>query len=288
MPENIGSSGPYNTRIPRQDENADIQTALRLYHYGSDINDPSQASDDSIVGHLSSLDTSKLGKDPSNLLSEEDLDQKITTGYYVQTSTANARTGSNYPEAVDTREEGNPLLFFAGLLKVVNDGNTVFQEYHMIGDTGYVLNKVFWRVKYAGSFSSWVEFVSPTAVDATVAEHSYSKTVTYTIDQMNSNYSPRLFVETSEKTSDYALTSQDVNKVINMNVAGGGTLTIQENLANLSVGSVINVYNSSPEILTIAAGTNVVIRNNGTLEQYKEASLRYRGGNEWVAAGPLY
>lgn len=287
MPESIGASGaPYNTQIPRIDENADIQTALRLYHYGSDTNNPSPIVSDSIAGHLDALDQNKISKDPENLTTGDNLDDYITTGHFVQTSTTNARTGTNYPEAEDA--EGNPR-FFAGLLKVVNDGGTVFQEYHMIGDTGYILNKVFWRVRYAASWSSWVEFVSPSAVDAVVADHSYSKAVTYTRTEMDARYSPIRFEETSAKIADHTLSVSDRNKVVHMNVAGGGNLTVPPSSSVVfTAGDVVNIYNSSADTLTVVAGNGVTVRNIGTLEQYKEASLRYRGNDEWVAAGPLY
>lgn len=287
MPESIGASGaPYLTQIPRIDENADIQTALRLYHYGSDTNNPEPIVANSIAGHFNSLDNSKIDKDPVSLTTGDDLDDYVTTGYFVQASTTNARTGSHYPEAEDP--SGNPR-FFAGLLRVVNEGGVVFQEYHMIGDTGYILNKVFWRVRYASSWSGWVEFVSPEAVDAEVAAHSHAKGVTWTRTEIAERYAPIRFEETSEKTVNYTLALVDVNKVVHMNVSGGGTLTVPTTSVAFLPGSVINVYNSSADILAIVGATeDVVIRNNGTLEQYKEASLRYRGNNEWVAAGPLY
>lgn len=287
MPENIGASGaPYNTQIPRIDENADIQTALRLYHYGSDTNNPSPIPSDSIAGHLDYLEQNKIGIDPENLTTGNDLNDYVVTGYFVQTSTSNARTGTHYPEAEDANGD---LQFFAGLLKVINDGGTVFQEYHMIGDTGYILNKVFWRVNYAGGWSNWVEFVSPAAVDAVVAEHSYAKGVTYTRTEMDARYSPIRFQETSEKTASYTLALSDKNKIVHMNVSGGGNLTVPPSSSvAFTAGDVINIYNSSADILTVVAGTGVTVRNIGTLEQYKEASLRYRGNNEWVAAGPLY
>lgn len=287
MPESIGASGaPYLTQIPRIDENADIQTALRLYHYGSDTNNPDTILANSIVGHFNSLDESKIDKGPVNLTTGDNLDDYVTTGYFVQTSTTNARTGARYPEAKDP---DNNLRFFAGLLKVVNDGGVVFQEYHMIGDTGYVLNKVFWRVRYANEWSAWVEFVSPTDVDAVVAEHSHAKGVTWTRTEIAERYAPIRFEETSIKTTNYTLALSDLNKIVHMNVSGGGTLTVPTSSVAFLPGSIINIYNSSADVLTIVGSTeDVIIRNNGTLEQYKEASLRYRGSNEWVAAGPLY
>ena len=288
MPENIGASGTdYNTKIPRIDENADVQTALRLYHYGSDTNNPDPIVSDSIVGHFISLDNSKISKAPENLTTGDDLDDSLTSGYFVQTSTTNARTGAHYPEAKDP--SGNDR-FYAGLLKVVNDGGTVFQEYHMIGDTGYILNKVYWRVRYASSWSSWQELVTPNDVETAVSTHAHAKGVTWTRTEIADKYSPKLFEETAVKTSDYTLALGDINKVVNMNVSGGGTLTIPTNTsAAFTNGTVLNVYNSSADVLTITPETvNVLIRNNGTLEQYKEASFRKRSTDEWVAAGPLY
>lgn len=52
-------TGVYNTKIPGYDDAADIQQALRLYHYGSstipaDLSEVAQAS---IAGHLKNIQT---------------------------------------------------------------------------------------------------------------------------------------------------------------------------------------------------------------------------------------
>lgn len=57
--ENIGSL--YPTKMPGYDDAADIQAALRLYHYGSETYDPtntnpSQIPPSSIAGHLKSIE----------------------------------------------------------------------------------------------------------------------------------------------------------------------------------------------------------------------------------------
>lgn len=57
--ENIGSL--YPTKMPGYDDAADIQAALRLYHYGSESYDPentnpSQIPPSSIAGHLKSIE----------------------------------------------------------------------------------------------------------------------------------------------------------------------------------------------------------------------------------------
>lgn len=57
--ENIGSL--YPTKMPGYDDAADIQAALRLYHYGSESYDPSNTNPsniqpNSIAGHLKAIE----------------------------------------------------------------------------------------------------------------------------------------------------------------------------------------------------------------------------------------
>lgn len=275
MPENIGAEGAiYNTKIPRQDENADIQTALRLYHYGSDTNNPSSVDPDSIVGHLDNLEDTKLSKDPQTLLSEN-LDTVTATGFYYQSNSANA-VGNNYPAA------------YVGFLKVINDGAVVVQEYHAIGTTGNIINKSYWRVQYASTWSSWQTYVTSSEV-ATITDALYhNKSVTWTRTEIAARYAPIYFTE-NLKTENHTIALADINKVVAMNVTDGGTITVpNSSTTSFPAGAVVNIYNENSSALTISAAAGVTVRNAGTLEQHKEASLRYRGNNIWVAAGPLF
>jgi len=275
MPENIGATGaPYITKIPRQDENADIQTALRLYHYGEDTNNPDEISPESLAGHLNDLEQSKVNLQAADLLSSN-LDTIVTTGFYSQQNAANA-VGNNYPED------------YAGLLTVVNDNGVVSQVYHVIGEVGNIINKAYWRVRFSGSWSNWNAFVTPSEVTEITGQLYHTKSVTWTRSEADAKYAPKFFTENS-KIANHTLELADINKVVNMSVAGGGTLTVpNSSTTSFDHGSVVNVYNSSDNVLSIVAATGVVVRNIGTLEPFKEASLRYRGNNEWVAAGPLY
>jgi hypothetical protein len=287
MPENIGATGaPYNTKIPRIDENADIQTALRLYHYGLDTSNPESIINNSIAGHLNSLELSKINRAPVVIGTNQNINEIVTTGYYNQPSTVNARTGSNYPEFPDS---SGVLRFFAGLLKVVNDNNIVFQEYHMVGDTGYPVNVLFWRYRFGGTWSSWRRALLGDADVVAITDFRYYRTSqTYNQTESDARFSPRLFEE-NVRTANYTLALGDINKVVSMNVSGTGTLTVPTNSAvAFPTGTIINVYNQSAALLTVAGASGVTVRNAGTLEQYKEASLRKRAADEWVAAGPLY
>jgi hypothetical protein len=54
-----GETGPYNTKMPALSENANIQEALRLYHYGT-ITPPADLSSvisNSVAGHFKNMST---------------------------------------------------------------------------------------------------------------------------------------------------------------------------------------------------------------------------------------
>jgi hypothetical protein len=61
MTENIDGTptgtGLFNTKIPALSDAADIQAALRLYHYGLYAYDAANPTSTSIAGHLKALDT---------------------------------------------------------------------------------------------------------------------------------------------------------------------------------------------------------------------------------------
>jgi hypothetical protein len=290
MPENIGSTGaPYNTKIPRIIENANIQTALRLYHYGDDTNSPESITPDSVAGHLENLKNTKIDKTPELIPALADLNAVAyeVTGFYVQPSVPNSRSGTNYP-AVNN-------LFYPGMLRVVNRGGLVFQEYHLIGETGNIINTVYWRVKYLGVWSTWKASIDRNEflieLDNRYFQRSflYTRSELYTRTEADNRYSPRLFTETATQTQNYTPSLLDINRIVVMNVSGEGTLTIPTNAAvPFPIGSVFNIYNISSGLLNIASAAGVTLRNSGKLERFREASVRKRGTNEWVAAGPLY
>lgn len=282
MPNSIGdATAPYNTQIPSYTENADIQTALRLYHYGEDTTNPETLIADSIAGHLNNLENTKLDLTPAIIGDSANINNYVSTGYFVQPSKESAQTGQNYPA-----ENNN---FYPGLLKVVNSGAIVFQEYHMLGESLNLINRVYRRV-YFGSWSTWEKSVGSNDVIGITDPRYYLKSQVYTQAQANNAFAPKYFVETSLKTTNYTLTLEDLNKVVAMNVPTGGVLTVPLNTAvAFPIGSVINVYNaSSTAFLEIAGEVGVVVRNPGTIEPFQEASLRKRATNEWVAAGPVY
>lgn len=135
--EDIGSK--YKTQIPSLTENADIQTALRIYHYGQS-SEPTTLITDSVAGHFKTLEDTKVDIVPTTLNTGANLNNQTVTGYYSST-TAVAASGSNFPTNV------------AGMLHVANDNvnGFVYQSYF-----AYSSNKIYWR-GYTGSWTAWKE-----------------------------------------------------------------------------------------------------------------------------------
>lgn len=147
---NIGNTGiPYReVQIPSLQDNADIQDALKLYHYGSATSSPDVESDSykkSIAGIIEALDSGSQKKDPTDLVNGEDLNLKITTGFYSQDSDTDAQSGTNYPPQTGTK--------YAGVLSVVNDGVLIYQTYHMSGSR----NSLYFRTGNT-TLNSWSEW----------------------------------------------------------------------------------------------------------------------------------
>jgi len=290
MAENIGGpSAPFNTQIPSIADDADIQTAFRLYHYGSNTSTPSSIPDDSIAGHLATLEESKIGLAPTPIPTSTNLNTYITTGFYTQTSTP---TGLNYPSN------------FPGLLTVVNEGATVFQQYQVIGasESGSsvnTLNRTHWRFYFAGAWRPWRTFVEQSDF-ASIGDGRYftrteASTLFLTQSAAASTYltiaeaDTRLYLQENVKTSSHILQLADINKVVAVSSSSNRNVTVPFNsTVNFPIGSVVNVYRAGTGNVTIVPASGVTVRNAGRLfERYTEVSIRKRASNEWVASGNI-
>jgi hypothetical protein len=78
MPNSIGDL--YPTQIPELTDEANIRTALNLYHYGADSEAGVQP--ESIAGYLGALETGKVAKAPTVISTGTDLNTVDTTGFY--------------------------------------------------------------------------------------------------------------------------------------------------------------------------------------------------------------
>jgi hypothetical protein len=133
MAENIdntvGGTGLYNTKIPSFDEAADIQAALRLYHYGSSSydttnTDPAQLPNPSLARHLKilqddidSVDAKGIGSVYSATAPTSPID-----GYVWMDSTTSSASSVGIPTAVYTNSAPTTGLT-DGLLWVDKDSS---------------------------------------------------------------------------------------------------------------------------------------------------------------------
>lgn len=149
---NIGTNGgKYQTQIPALADNADIQTALRLYHYGA-TSEPTVLNEFSVAGYLNNLELTKVDIVPTQIgEANNDLNLKATTGYYIVPTTVIASAGLNYPPPAAP-----------GVLNVVNDGSVVYQTY--ITNTA----RLYWRARFGGTWTSWKEGADTSFVPTSV------------------------------------------------------------------------------------------------------------------------
>lgn len=305
MSENIGTGGAekFNTTIPSLSDNADIQTALRLYHYGEDTTNPGtllgDGTEEFIAGYLQTLENTKLGQDPTILAASASLNDNTTTGFYIQPNTPSSP--GTYPSA------------HAGFLIVISDGTNVFQQYQVIGvsESGSAssTNKAWWRFYYGGSWKVWRSFVTSGEFTGlgdlryvqgvggvpTFISNYYTKTESDNKFATITGLANSQYVSEVQKTDNYTLVLTDASKVINMSSSLTKTVTIPTNASvEFPIGTLINVYGSGTGAVRVAAVSGVTLRPYGTgvadgtielFEQYTEISLRKRDTNEWVASG---
>jgi hypothetical protein len=217
MTQPIGITGaPYNTQIPTLAENADIQAALRVYHYGSDTDNPgSTPPANSIAGHLKKLEDDQFKKAVSTSVTATNLNDVgyQSTGYYrIATTTAEG----NYPTFRLT--DSDTATRYPGLLQVVIDGTAIYQTY-IAQIPGSPTSKVSVAVRgyYSGAWTPWRQLLddawnynntyytktqtyTKTEVDATVLGISQDKISAGTGTGANS-LPQKIYVQSSEPTS---------------------------------------------------------------------------------------
>ena len=133
MAENIDNTetgtGLFNTKVPSLDEAADIQAALRLYHYGSSTyntanTDPAQLPNPSIAKHLQDLTDDIAAVDAKGIGSIYSATAPASPddGYIWMDSTTSSSSSVGIPTAVYTNSAPTTGLT-DGLLWVDKDSS---------------------------------------------------------------------------------------------------------------------------------------------------------------------
>jgi hypothetical protein len=234
----------YPVTIPRTDDNADIQAALKLYHYGSVAYDetntnPASLLPSSLAFHLASFQQQIQNINPivvTSLQTGENLNNKTENGYYSQDSDTDARSANslNYPVFPE-----NGGVAYAGLLAVVNGEGVVYQTYQMHNVNGRSIFFIRTRTASGGQWSFWYRVLDSAA--------------TQTVDSRSANYT---------------VTALDAGRIIRLTGTTSRTFTV----ANvLSVGQRIDFIQEGEGQLIFAAGSGVDLKASTLVTPYKLA-----------------
>lgn len=188
------------SRIPSLSDDANIQEAFRMYHFGTQDGSEPAPEDTLVVGiekHLNSLqeaidlltagaDEIKTDLDDSNDVDLNDLDTPAESGTYRRSSAA--PSGKNYPELA------------AGILSVIaTAGGAVYQIYQTLGGSSGT-NNYYWRGRDAGAnWSAWAQ--------GSKVGHNHN-TLYYQKTEIDAKIS-------SSVTADRAIVSDNTGKLIN-------------------------------------------------------------------------
>jgi hypothetical protein len=288
MPTNIGAEGAsFQLQIPAIDENADIQTAFRLYHYGEGSSGLGTLTPGSLAGYLDQLNKGKVSRAPTIIPNNANLNNAPYTesGFYAQVTNAGARTGLNYPKI-----PVNIGLEYAGLLRVFNDGNgNIYQEYQI---SGIPDQSVYWRAKFGNlAFSSWQGF----AREGHVHDDLYFRKA-----ESDSRYFPAIRFKSVRLANIvnnvYTLTKADEDSILFMNNGSiPHNIAVPQNVTdpntNIAVGTTIRIIQANTGQTSVVPNSSVVTVNstpgNKLRTIWSVASLVKVEANSWVLSGDL-
>lgn len=283
MPTNIGAEGAkFNTLIPEINENADIQTAFRLYHYGEGLSGTGTLPGNSLAGFLDKLENEKVSKVAEIIPANADLNTYTTPGFYSQNTDPKARSGVNYPLSGE--------VAYAGMLKVLSDGNNVYQEYQIGSITSG--GRTYWRARFGlgGTFTQWRAFA--------FENHTHPQYISRT--EAINEFVPQIRYKTRRNVqSTRALTKADEDTILLVNFGSTpGEIIIPQDIAgeagqtqNIEAGTRIVVIQTNNGQVTFTPQSSSVSINstpgNKTRTLWSVAILVKTAANSWILYGDL-
>jgi hypothetical protein len=292
MSESIGNL--YSTQIASLSENADIQEAFRLYHYGAPSGtgsgeyDPTNTNvanliNPSIAYSLSNLQSQittisgSLGVQATVWTTKGDLVTRTSSPGVVRFGvgadgtilTANSATGTGL-------EWATPAVTLTNIVTLTN--KTITLGSNIITGTIAQFNTALTDANFATIAGT--ESLSNKTLSSTTVSDSLSvvgNVIYHTVPE--------------SKSTTYPLVLTDDGKIIEM--SGGGFLQIPTDASvNFPIGTQITVLQTTSTQVTIQAITPGTTTVNGTpglklRTQWSSATLIKRGVNLWVAIGDL-
>jgi hypothetical protein len=141
------------------------------------------------------------------------------------------------------------------------------------------------NASFTGTFSAPTGTITSTMIaDATIVDADISTTAAIGLGKLAD-------ISTNAQTASYTLVLADKNKLVEMSVASGNTLTVPPNAdVAFPIGTQIRVLQTNTGQCTLTPGVDVTINGTPGLKlrtQWASATLIKRGTNTWVAVGDL-
>lgn len=254
-------------KMPSLTDTADIQIALRNYHYGQDTPLAANATPTAgIAKYLHDIQASitAISTDASTVVQETVMDAR--GDLFVGTGV----------DAVDN-------LQLPG------------------GSDGYILtadsNQATFGIKWAAPAAATTSQPGVSQLSDSTSETSSSKAATPTAVKAVQDGKSDINFTILEKTADHPLVLSDKYKIIEMNIAStANTVTIPNNSTQaFPTGSQITIIQTGTGVTTIAVAAGVTLNctpqvssNAARLRaQYSSCTLIKRADNIWIAIGDL-
>jgi hypothetical protein len=321
MSENIGSAITglttfnVNTLIPSLSDNADIQEALRLYHYGAPSGsgigqyslsntNPANLKNPSIAHALytlqSEIDSLVLGVPASLWTGKGALVTATSSG-----TTSTISVGANGTVLTANSANGNGLVW--SVPEVTAAGSETLLNKTLIGPTVSSLalsdSSIIFEGSTADIYETTLTVVNPTAdrtitlpnVDGTVITtgnlSSITSVGTLTSLAVTGNAVSHIALNTTP-TGAYTVVLADDGKIVEIPAAGAVTIP-SDATTNFPVGTQITILQTTSGQVTVVGATSpnaVTINATPGLKlrtQWSSCTVIKRNTNLWVALGDL-